>query len=373
MTQPAVSQLDPNPDTVAGMAPSDAGSAAPEAASHADATPVPSTIRSVRDGGSPRPATLSELVEHLARIEAAHHSDLVLDLRRLSMTPQGLLRVPDRGLLLLNDWSRSQLGSLLGFHWNRWRSGADIATVASEVNRRLERCTEEVRVRSAAIEGHDGQVRALVSPGYTPVPDTLVAALVAEALEPFGEARVQRLDVTERATFFAVTVGKPMRPVEGSRVGDLAAGLTVRNSGTGYCSLAIRLSLQRLACLNGLVLSEGSSVSRAHRGLDVARVRGLLLRVLGGFGERMKAAQEMLERASKRVLSASPQDEIARVVDKARLPKRLVPLIEEAYGKEPEATAFGISQALTLAAQGLPPEERFDLEALAGEYLSDAT
>jgi hypothetical protein len=54
-----------------------------------------------------------------------------------------------------------------------------------------------------------------------------------------------------------------------------------------------------------------------------------------------------------------------------RLPQRHVKPVLEAYNREPDASRFGISQALTLAAQSLTPEDRLELERAAGHYLAD--
>jgi hypothetical protein len=51
------------------------------------------------------------------------------------------------------------------------------------------------------------------------------------------------------------------------------------------------------------------------------------------------------------------------------LPQRHVPAILAAYDREPEMTAFGVSQAVTLAAQDETPEVRLDLEHAASAYL----
>ena len=53
----------------------------------------------------------------------------------------------------------------------------------------------------------------------------------------------------------------------------------------------------------------------------------------------------------------------------SNLPLRLFDPIMEAYGREPLPTAFGISQAITLAAQRFNPEERLELEQTAGQCL----
>jgi len=63
------------------------------------------------------------------------------------------------------------------------------------------------------------------------------------------------------------------------------------------------------------------------------------------------------------------EDAVRGVLSQSNLPLRLFDPIMEAYGREPTPTAFGVSQAIPLAAQRYSPEERLELERAAGEYL----
>lgn len=57
------------------------------------------------------------------------------------------------------------------------------------------------------------------------------------------------------------------------------------------------------------------------------------------------------------------------LLQQANLPMRYLDPIMVAYGREPKPTAFGVSQAVTLAAQKFSPEERLEFEQVAGRYL----
>jgi len=207
----------------------------------------------------------------------------------------------------------------------------------------------------------EGVVRAFVSPGYSSVPDSRVAWMLSELLKDEEPVKVERFHATDMTTSYMLSFGTSLTPRKGSAVGDVNGGLLVRNSGVGYASLLVSLSLLRLICLNGMTVEDGVSTRRAHRGLDDARLRSLLAGTLGNIGSRVRAAAENLAYATERALSASIT---------ARLPRKLVPEIETAYTQEPHASPFGIAQAFTLAAQTMGPELRIELEALAGRYLS---
>ena len=63
-------------------------------------------------------------------------------------------------------------------------------------------------------------------------------------------------------------------------------------------------------------------------------------------------------------------DAVRGVLTDSNLPLRLFDPIMEACGREPTPTAFGVSQAITLAAQRFSPEEGLQLEqAIIDGYL----
>ena len=47
-------------------------------------------------------------------------------------------------------------------------------------------------------------------------------------------------------------------------------------------------------------------------------------------------------------------------------------LVMDAYQKEPEPTRYGIVQAFTRAAQTVPPDAGYEMERIAGHYLTAA-
>ena len=70
------------------------------------------------------------------------------------------------------------------------------------------------------------------------------------------------------------------------------------------------------------------------------------------------------------MLGISVEAELERLLVGAKLARRLLPDLLRAYEAEPHASAFGVAQAITLAAQGMTPELRLELETLAGSYLA---
>lgn len=74
-------------------------------------------------------------------------------------------------------------------------------------------------------------------------------------------------------------------------------------------------------------------------------------------------------KAAREILVVQPLPEIHKILEAAHLPRRLTAPILTAYDAEPHQSAFGIVQAITLAAQTMTPETRVELEHAAGRYL----
>ncbi|MCA9585827.1 MAG: hypothetical protein KC657_10765 [Myxococcales bacterium] len=114
---------------------------------------------------------------------------------------------------------------------------------------------------------------------------------------------------------------------------------------------------------------EEAVLRRVHRGLDVRDLESKLYAKLRDLPARLRKGTDTLA-ATTRIPVNDVVDEIGRFLEKARLPRRLAPQIEAAYKKEADASVFGVVQAVTLAAQGLPAEQRHELERAAGDYVA---
>ena len=94
----------------------------------------------------------------------------------------------------------------------------------------------------------------------------------------------------------------------------------------------------------------------------------LLAEQLINVPEQLRHGGQLLQ-AALSVNVPDVQSEITRILDTRNLPKRLMEPILAAYQIEPRANKFGISSALTRAAQGFSPEERLQIEDAATHYL----
>jgi len=171
---------------------------------------------------------------------------------------------------------------------------------------------------------------------------------------------------------YVVAVGRPYRIGGPGEVGDVWGGIFVRNSCVGYASLTLTLHTTRLACKNGLVIAgpECLLVRRVHRGIDTSVLDARLRDSLRAAPARLRAGGEQLGRAAL-IEVRDVETTVRDLLSDRGMPARLVAPIMAAYAREPSRTVFGVSQALTLAAQAVTVEEGHELEGLAGAYVHE--
>jgi hypothetical protein len=267
---------------------------------------------------------------------------------------------------------------LVGVRWDRWFAQSNPREQALEINKRLWSSDAKIRVRTSravpSTNGTKGTVRALVTPTFTPLPDSVVLGLLRDVLEPIEpDLTVLRSSVTCMSTTYVIGVGKPFQPGDDHEVGDVWGGLTVHNSGVGFSAASIVASFVRLICTNGMRAPIPAAVllRRVHRKFDLQKLRSLLFERLQELpGNLGRAAQVLVDSRNHRVSDVKVA--FVEFLRHARLPLRLLPDLERSHEAEPaiRGTMFGVSQAVTRAAQSMSPEERFALESAAGEYLS---
>jgi hypothetical protein len=318
-------------------------------------------------------------MDEFQRQEALEYPDAVVSMKELWFLNEGTLALPKHdGSFAFNDWSKRQLATLLGFTWDRWFGRMDPPDQAAEINKRLWSSTSSLKVRTARLakpNGTAGVVRALVSPTFSPLPDSQLLGLLKIALEPVEtELRIVRSQVTERSATYVVGIGRPFRPGDDHEVGDIWGGLTIRNSGVGFAAAVVIASFTRLLCKNGMTAPVPDAIlfRRAHRSFDLERLRDTLIDRLRELPGKLADGACALV-ASRTSRTDDPRPAFLEILRAARLPRKLLPELEHAYEAEPRlrGSAFGVSQAVTRAAQGRPAEDRFELERAAGDYIAN--
>jgi len=313
--------------------------------------------------------------EEVERRAALALPDQVVEASDLRATELGEIEVPNLGMLNLTDWSRGQLASLLGVRWPRWFSGDLVAPdeQAEEINRRFSRIVGQFRIRARRYEPEErgleaGVLRAFVGPAYAPTDDREVFDRLARTLGPrIQELRFVRASVTDSSSQYAAvsseSVDLGVRVPDGHKNGFLIA-----NSEVGARALSIQVFVQRLVCLNGLVISDSRIFYWVHRARRVNAFEPKLRAALSLLPDKWQAGIRLLQ-AARAIEIATPEDHIRAALATVPTVKKHVDAVLAAFAAEPDGTLFGVTQAMTSAARGLPPEDRLALEEFAGRHL----
>lgn len=155
----------------------------------------------------------------------------------------------------------------------------------------------------------------------------------------------------------------------------LLVGVHIANSEVGLRAVTVDAIVYRLVCSNGLVrrVNSKSLLRQRHLHVSEPRFADLLAEavqeaviVAAGFIEQIAlAARTPLPDPEKAVtllgqvwaLSQATQEQVRFAL----------------YGEKPEGTLYALTNALTLVAQRLNPDERFHLETLAGALVDTAS
>lgn len=209
--------------------------------------------------------TLNELANEITR-QSQTKRDMVASTELMKLSEDGeTLTLEDQGEYKLNDLSHRQIGTRLKIpakYYDRLRAGyPDL--LADNVNTLFQAEPEKRMVRTL-----DGRARAFLSNRYHRIDNDLVLAKAVETLQESGLAlQVASAEVTERRLYLKVTFPEIEREITTSRqVGDVVrSGVIVGNSEVGLGSYTVAPFLERLVCLNGMVLNDYGN-RRAHVG-----------------------------------------------------------------------------------------------------------
>lgn len=317
--------------------------------------------------------SLSDLIHDFEQREQLQNPDEILPAHALAMTGTGMVKTPSGANLALTDWSRSQLSTLLGVRWDKWFSRASGEERADEVNRRFTRMGEaQIKLRSSRTTPEsidaDGILDGIVSPAFTPIPDSQVARLVAGALALHDDnLKVVRSFSTTMTTSYVVVLGKPQS--RGGVVGAMWGGVLIQNSGVGYSSLSIQAHVTRLICTNGMKAVDTFGFRKRHRGIDMDKIAEGIFEAARRLPGSISRTLDMIDH-STRIDVGDVEADVRRLLQEAHLPVRHAAPIMAAYRDEPIRTAFGVTQAITAHARNVDPETRIELEAAASAYLA---
>lgn len=153
----------------------------------------------------------------------------------------------------------------------------------------------------------------------------------------------------------------------------LMVGLHIANSEVGKRSVTVDAIVWRLVCQNGLVrLVKGKSllqqrhifISQSNFKRDLERAMGEALTTAAGLLEKMaQSTNEHLDDVETLIEKIGERHQLSESFQE-RMKNAL--LLEHRGQQE---TLYGLTNALTQAAQTLPPDDRYGLEVMAGEMM----
>lgn len=326
---------------------------------------------------------LTEMKRQIAQDDAGKW-DLVVPKDRLALS-QGLLTLPEEHLdehpecLALSPWATAQVCQRLSIpvdyykklsrplrdanvnHW-LWREDAELD---DEGNPRpggsqswLLRCKAQT-------------VRAVLSERYRPLDNAdLVGTLI-----PILEDRFEVRGIALTPESFHLRLVDPRLAREVLPNDRLMVGVHVANSETGRRSVTVDALVWRLVCLNGMVrLVRGKSLLRQrHVSWDRPRFADALNRAVC---EAVTAGAGLIDRLEAATREPVPDVEgvIRAIAQQAALTQSVQDRVKQALLSTPppqQERVYGLVQALTFTAQSLAPDDRYDLEVVAGRLLDE--
>lgn len=153
-------------------------------------------------------------------------------------------------------------------------------------------------------------------------------------------------------------------------LGGLCAGVYIANSEVGRRGVSIHATVWRQVCSNGLIAPvSATALYRRHIWLDADALANDFKQAVEDALQASKKSIKQL--AAARDVSSSEEElmsELARIESTAFEDYHRT-LALDAFRREREHNLFGVVNTLTELAQGLPPDDRFELEARAGRLL----
>ena len=326
--------------------------------------------------------------------------DEVIDLRTLEFLASGRVYAPGRGILMLTDWSKSQLSSMFGVRWDTWFKDCTGKEIQEEMQRRFNRRDNQMMLRSrkhppeaekeqeAGADdkkeevASDGILRAVLSPNYHPLDDRWLldrmALAVRGRIQEGGFLRSRSTEDAKSSHYTYVPGNSEINMGTGGQDDILYAGWKIRNSEVGGCALSFDDFWFRLWCSNGMMDPDPSKGSgrllyRTHRHIADEEFDGMLVNM---FEIARSRQQDTLKKfkAAQAVSYASDgdaKDAITIFLERAKYSRDLVDRARKAYDAEPIATGFGAMNAITRAARDLQDKnQRHDMEHAAGKFVT---
>lgn len=310
---------------------------------------------------------LREVEEH----DALLLPDEVVDLAGMSLTPRGTIALHGVGEFRPTAWARSQLARLAGITLDA------AAPDPGPANDRLASGGGRIMVRfQRDARGHGpAMIRALLGPAAAAPPEDIdvFSALMIALGDDLPGCHLRDLTITDEATYCTVLLGRELVNTFG--IGH-RGGIHLRTSAVGAGHLALDdcwLDRETNACrvlvaVGGTRLLDGEALPGTTKDA-LAAAFGVALQRLPGRQETaltwMRAAWWVAEPDSLNV-AAGLLREVPAVLREATLRA----LHAEQTRVFVDLRRADVVRAIGDVARGAPPEVRFQMERIAGNYLA---
>jgi hypothetical protein len=229
--------------------------------------------------------------------------------------------------------------------------------------------SEYVKPEYWLLRARGDSLRAVLSDRYTPLDNRTLADCLHRTLP--SHLQVEWLALDDEAFHLRIidpTLGRDVLPDD-----RILAGLHIANSEVGKRSVTVDAMVYRLVCSNGLIkLVKGKSLlCQRHVSASTPHFIALLRQALGMALSTANGFLEQLALSTKLPIP-DVESEIKRLGEQAHLSDSFLGQVKASLQQErsdQQETVFGLTNALTAAAQSLDAEKRYEMEVLAGRLL----
>lgn len=185
--------------------------------------------------------------------------DYVANTKQMTMMDNSNLTFENgvRHDLVVNDVAHKQIAARLeipGKYYDRLRTAAP-ALLATNVNHFLHNDPETRMIRTL-----DGKVRAFLSDRYQRIENEEIAEVALPILMDIPGVNIASASITETRMYIKATFTKIRAEV---KVGDeVESGVIITNSEVGLGAVNISPFVNRLVCMNGMVVNDGKFAMR---------------------------------------------------------------------------------------------------------------
>lgn len=222
--------------------------------------------------------------------------------------------------------------------------------------------------RSALLRTVRGNmVRALLTDAYCPLDDTPVLEMMADILGD-DNLRIEALSFEDDFTHVRIVFP---HQVSEARKGDvLMTGINLTNSETGCRAVHVDALVYRLVCTNGLVRAESSGKTTIRHIGQHDRLKDSLAIAIRDAKENAHQLARQFKDAINHTIS-DPESLLRSFAKDTDMSREQLQAALSAFALEPDPTAFGVTNAVTRAAQREESfEGRYQMERLGANLLA---